>query len=130
MTNTTKQQLNTTLRLLKKARGFIASGWVKEEAHVKVDGQHQYCMLGGVNRAATGRVYADTEIPAKAEHAVLTLAQVIARKQRVAQPVEYNDWRTPEDIVTFNDADRRKQDQVLDVFDTAIAKVEKALVDA
>ena len=130
MTNTTKQ-LSTTLNLLKKARAFVAAGWTKETAHAKIaPGVNQYCALGALNRAATGRVSATDLIPDKAEDAALRLAQVIARKQRVAQPRWYSNWFVPEVIVSFNDAEKRTQEQVLNVFDTAIDRVEKDLAKA
>jgi len=109
----TKRMRQAVLRNLTKARALIESGWVKGTEHrIRYDGTHAYCMIGAIKKA-------DGSGEARAMKIVGDIAaQMFPRRNNAV--LSYGASR----IWRVNDSRSTKKDDVLAIFDKAIASLQ------
>lgn len=101
--------------ILRSARDIIRQGWCQHRAQ---DG-NKYCMIGAVFKAQTGQSYMNAPTPAGRE------ALYLLMKSLPWTPVPENaqyDWAA-QVIPKFNDDDKTTKEDVLTVFDKALAEL-------
>lgn len=107
--------------ILTLARDLLAKGWTKGALYENVNGVERYCALGAIDHA-TARLYkvptmfilGDPEAAARDHIAVHEVAKAIVRIDPARLPI-------PSSVAIFNDQPQRKHEEVLAVFDAAIA---------
>lgn len=108
---------NPVITVLKKARKLIAKGWFQGEFEGRKNRTKCYCAWGAIKRVTGGGgALGVLEYEAEAKNALEEDRYVV----RCHSGVKYND-----SIVDYNDKKGRTQQQVLNLFDRTIARLEK-----
>lgn len=118
-----------TVTQLKKARAFVANGWVQGDYVAKVGRTNCFCAIGAVARAQSSNAQEVNKgiYDVNSTHpAVKYLLKALSRKTHRKKV----DYPTTGSITDWNDTKGRTKEQVLDLFDRAIALAEKDSVSA
>lgn len=102
---------------LKKAKKLIENGWCKGSAHRFWNGTDRYCAVGALETI----VKLDPYSQASAETVTLYYQcfDFLTEAVKEYAPIDY-----PKTIITFNDHQRTKKEDVLAVYDLAIKKAQ------
>lgn len=124
------------IEVLKQGLKYIdADGWIKgtlyispeqaqEYARLNIDEHAGYCMLGAINKAATGEPSPPEEVLLRTQIAHEALPAAEALLEAVQDSTGYlNAYAEPEDVYKFNDGGTLKE--VRRAFHLAIENLEK-----
>ena len=99
------------------ARELIQQGWVKKYSHQLIEGQYCFCILGAINEtAAPGALTGNGEVPWTLEEDARYEAMIAA----LGLQLGIGDQNSSS-IIQFNDAPETTKEEVLTLFDKAIA---------
>jgi hypothetical protein len=132
---TKRMEVSPVVRVLMEARERLAAddGWVQGnyEMALDLDTRRAYCMAGAVGwhdaqRALMHRAMAGEDVRADPRYlAVLALTNALVRRGLTSPGgvMAYDAWINPAShLINFNDSPRRTKEEVLAVFDDAIAE--------
>jgi len=107
--------------LLTDARNLIKRGWCQRKQHQQTKrGNHKYCMIGSVIQAADPS--SDTPFPMKEPEVRKKINRAI---ERLSNEICLGAYNPSYMLVHYNDNASRKKQDVLAVYDKAIARLRR-----